>query len=499
MLTVAEIDAFNVDGEAASNERALASMGGLQGLERGLQTNFVKGLSGSAADLAQRAETHGRNEFPSPEPATWLSMFIESFEDTTVIVLMVSAVVSLAVGIYDDVMQGTNKGWIEGVAILFAVALVAVVTATNNYNKETQFRKLNSVKDDVEVSVIRGGKLQKIGCKDLVVGDVCKVEAGDKVPADGICVAGSDVSCDESALTGETKDTKKEPLGGAGDASADAMLISGSTLSSGTCSMAVIATGANSRWGRSKSKLDKETPNTPLQEKLETLANQIGYVGMFMAACTFAAMLYVYFAHPESREKGDNGVEKSLTDVTLKAFIMAVTIVVVAVPEGLPLAVTLSLAFSTQKMMEDNNLIRVLAACETMGNATNICSDKTGTLTQNKMTVVEAWVGGQHMGELPDDMGRAVAAATAEHLTRGACLNSTANLLGGGDGQDLKVRVCCFWRLLCVWSLSFLLAAFLLLLCSQLYSTLPLPSPLTHTHTHIQPTPLLPPSLHTHG
>ena len=358
-------------------------------------------------------------------------MFLESFEDTTVIVLMVSAVVSLIVGLWEDhtkgqLVWGKAKGWIEGVAILFAVMLVAVVTATNNYNKEQQFRKLNDVKDDVEVVVLRnGGEVQRISCKDLVVGDVVKLEAGDKVPADALLVSGSDVSCNESALTGEPEDVKKSsaPVSEGGDR----YLISGSTLSSGTAKAVVIATGANSRWGKSKSKLQKDSPDTPLQEKLEVLANQIGYFGMAVAALTGGAMIFMWWKHPDSREG------KSLTDALVEAFIMAVTIVVVAVPEGLPLAVTLSLAYSTQKMMDDNNLIRVLAACETMGNATNICSDKTGTLTENRMTVVESWLGGKFSPEGVVPSG--VPAVLSSLLIKGLSCNSTANLLVTAEGK----------------------------------------------------------------
>lgn len=396
-------------------------MGGINGLEKSLETNFAKGLNiNNSEDLVSRQERYGKNEFPAPDPKTWISMFIESFEDTTVIVLCVAALVSLAVGITEDYAKGSNKGWIEGAAILSAVLLVAVVTATNNYNKETQFRKLNDVKDDVDVVVVRNGAVQRINCKDLVVGDICTMEAGDKVPADLILISGSDVSTNESALTGEPEDVRKSSLPVA--QGGDPFLISGSTLSSGTCTGLVIAVGANSRWGKSKSKLEKDSPDTPLQEKLETLANQIGYFGMAVAACTFIAMVYVWYANPESRVEGHG-----LTDVVLEAFIMAVTIVVVAVPEGLPLAVTLSLAYSTQKMMDDNNLIRVLAACETMGNATNICSDKTGTLTENRMTVVQCWLAGSFYSKLPKaiELPRELNAL----LVEGISCNSTANLI----------------------------------------------------------------------
>jgi magnesium-transporting ATPase (P-type) len=397
-------------------------------LERGLDTSFTRGLTIlSDADVKARQELYGANEFPAPEPKTWFGMFLESFEDTTVIVLCVASLVSLAVGLWEDYTKNTSKGWIEGTAILFAVVLVAVVTASNNYNKENQFRKLNDRKDDVEVVVVRNGEVKRISCKALVVGDVCKMEAGDKVPADALLISGSDVSTNESALTGEPEDVQKTTTAVKVSAGGDPFLISGSTLSTGTCSALIIATGANSRWGKSKSKLERDAPATPLQEKLETLANQIGYFGMAMAACTFAAMVYMWWAYPLSREEG-----QSFTDVVLEAFIMAVTIVVVAVPEGLPLAVTLSLAYSTQKMMDDNNLIRVLEACETMGNATNICSDKTGTLTQNRMTVVECWVAGSRYSELPSasQLPRELVAV----LSEGLAVNSTADLLVV-DGQ----------------------------------------------------------------
>lgn len=257
-----------------------------------------------------------------------------------------------------------------------------------------------------------------------MTGDLVQLNAGDKIPADGVIVDGSDVSCDESALTGESDNRPKE-RGEQGDP----FLLSGSTLSSGYCTMLVCGVGVNSRWGKIKSKLNTESDPTPLQEKLTTLADQIGYGGMGAAVATFGAMMLIYFFMPQHRDP-----DLSLFEVVLKAFIMAVTIVVVAVPEGLPLAVTLSLAFSTQKMMEDKNLIRVLAACETMGNATNICSDKTGTLTQNKMTVVEAWIGGDYFDTAPtaDDVDDVV----IDLLADGISVNTTAVLVSGEGGKD---------------------------------------------------------------
>jgi Ca2+-transporting ATPase len=156
---------------------------------------------------------------------TWLELFKESFEDTTIIVLVVAALVSFVVGVYED----PSKGWIEGVAILAAVLIVAVVTATNNYNKELQFRKLNAVKDDVSVQVVRDGNAMNINVKELVVGDVVLLNAGDRIPADGLLLDGSDVAVNESSLTGESDDKKKHPRNGNNhsDEDADIFLLSG--------------------------------------------------------------------------------------------------------------------------------------------------------------------------------------------------------------------------------------------------------------------------------
>lgn len=164
MLSLKDLGTFQQDQEVEVNEKALLALGGIPGLEKGLQTSFARGLSSTPSDLAERRKLYGKNEFPEPPCASWLDLFLESFQDTTVIVLVVAAVVSFSVGMMED----PSKGWIEGAAILFAVMIVAIVTATNNYNKETQFRKLNAVKDDVNVIVIRDGENKTLNVKELV-------------------------------------------------------------------------------------------------------------------------------------------------------------------------------------------------------------------------------------------------------------------------------------------------------------------------------------------
>jgi len=344
---------------------------GVVGLVDVLGTNSEKGIASTTASA--RRECFGPNELPSsPRKDLW-TLFVETFDDATLQILIVAAVVSLAVGIYDD----PSTGYVEGVAILIAVLIVSVVTALNDYQKESQFRELSDTNDAIDVVVVRDGFHWQIPIEDVVVGDVVCVEAGDKIPCDGVVLAHDLLSVDESALTGEPIDIDKDTVD-------DPFMLSGCTVISGSTTFLATAVGRHSQWGIIKSHLEKEQDQTPLQEKLDEMAANIGYIGMGAAAATFVAMMVIFvFVKP------DYLAGKSFLTHALDAFIIGVTIVVVAVPEGLPLAVTISLAFSTQKMLADQNLIRHLAACETMGNATNICSDKTGTLTENRMTVVK--------------------------------------------------------------------------------------------------------------
>jgi P-type Ca2+ transporter type 2C len=202
------------------------------------------------------------------------------------------------------------------------------------------------------------------------------VQAGDMIPADSVMLDRNVVLSNESSLTGEPDDLKKSR-------DHDCFLLSSCLITEGEDLRAlVIGIGVHSQWGKIKLNLVSEAVNTPLQDKLEEMAQQIGKLGLVFAIGTFIALVVSIW----TRGGGNN-----IVNGIVNAFIIAVTIVVVAIPEGLPLAVTIALAYSTKKMYQDQCFIRVLAACETMGNATNICSDKTGTLTENRMTVVEGW------------------------------------------------------------------------------------------------------------
>uniref|UniRef100_A0A8I3ZZ35 Calcium-transporting ATPase n=2 Tax=Simiiformes TaxID=314293 RepID=A0A8I3ZZ35_CALJA len=353
-----------------------------------------------------------------------------------------------------------ETGWIEGAAILLSVVCVVLVTAFNDWSKEKQFRGLQSrIEQEQKFTVIRGGQVIQIPVADITVGDIAQVKYGDLLPADGILIQGNDLKIDESSLTGESDHVKKS-------LDKDPLLLSGTHVMEGSGRMVVTAVGVNSQTGiiftllgaggeeeekkdekkkekknkkqdgaienRNKAKAqdgaamemqplkseeggdgdekDKKKANLPkkeksvLQGKLTKLAVQIGKAGLLMSAITVIILVLYFVIDTFWVQKRPWLAECTPIYIQyfVKFFIIGVTVLVVAVPEGLPLAVTISLAYSVKKMMKDNNLVRHLDACETMGNATAICSDKTGTLTMNRMTVVQAYINEKHYKKVPE-------------------------------------------------------------------------------------------------
>uniref|UniRef100_A0A673LSJ7 Calcium-transporting ATPase n=1 Tax=Sinocyclocheilus rhinocerous TaxID=307959 RepID=A0A673LSJ7_9TELE len=348
-----------------------------------------------------------------------------------------------------------EAGWIEGAAILLSVICVVLVTAFNDWSKEKQFRGLQSrIELEQRFAVVRNGNVIQIPVAEMVVGDMAQVKYGDLLPADGVLIQGNDLKIDESSLTGESDHVRKS-------VEKDPMLLSGTHVMEGSGRMLVTAVGVNSQTGiiftllgagegeeekkekkgiqaavetnQNKAKKqdgavamemqplksaeggeveekEKKKTNVPkkeksvLQGKLTKLAVQIGKAGLVMSAIT-VIILVLYFVIETFVVEGRSWLPECTpiyVQYFVKFFIIGVTVLVVAVPEGLPLAVTISLAYSVKKMMKDNNLVRHLDACETMGNATAICSDKTGTLTTNRMTVVQSYINDQHFREIPD-------------------------------------------------------------------------------------------------
>ncbi|KAF9282591.1 hypothetical protein BGZ68_005867 [Mortierella alpina] len=337
--------------------------------------------------FAARSKAFGRNILPAVQSASFFSLVKKAYNDRTLILLSIAAFVSLGVSIYEDYGPHHNPeeprvGWVEGVAILAAVAAVVFTNAINDYQKERQFRKLNAKKDDRSVKLLRDGREQEVNVKEVQVGDIMLMEPGDLLAVDGIVLKSHNITCDESSATGESDAMKK-------DTEEHCYVISGSKVLDGSGCMLVTAVGPNSFFGKTMMAMREATPEeTPLQVKLDLLAEAIAKLGMAAAIAMLFTLIVKYFVQASMSDEPFPSGADIFSDM-VKIVIQAITIVVVAVPEGLPMAVTLALAYATTQMLKDNNLVRVLSACETMGNATTVCSDKTGTLTQNKMTVVE--------------------------------------------------------------------------------------------------------------
>ncbi|XP_035892524.1 plasma membrane calcium-transporting ATPase 2 isoform X2 [Anopheles stephensi] len=390
-----------------------------------------------------------------------------------------------------------HYSWIEGLAILVSVFVVVVVTAFNDYSKEKQFRGLQSrIEGEHKFSVIRGGDAVQVNIGDIVVGDICQIKYGDLLPADGILIQSNDLKIDESSLTGESDHVKKNEstdpivlsgthvMEGSGKMVVTAVGVNSQAGIIFTLLGAAVdeheaaakqkkkeakkakkAAGAkdeitNNSHGhpqgiRSQTTVDSITSDdggdeggkssgegsghggkekSVLQAKLTKLAIQIGYAGSTIAVLTVIILIIQFCIQTFVIEQ--KPWRNSYANNLVKHFIIGVTVLVVAVPEGLPLAVTLSLAYSVKKMMKDNNLVRHLDACETMGNATAICSDKTGTLTTNRMTVVQSYICEKLCLVTPrfSDIPRVV----GEAIVEGIALNSayTSCLMAGQNPGD---------------------------------------------------------------
>ncbi|GBC09425.1 hypothetical protein RclHR1_08850008 [Rhizophagus clarus] len=419
------------------NPDLLKKYGGTEKIVEGLRVDPAVGISSDegldtnnpkSKPFQERQEYFGRNVLPEVKQRSLLSLIWEAYQDRILILLSIAALISLIVGIHEDYSPRHPKGesrvgWVDGTAIIVAVAAVVLTNAINDYQKEKQFRKLNAKKEDRVVKLFRSGREQLISIHDVNVGDILFLEPGDIVPVDGIFLWGHNLVCDESSATGESDPIKKGDL----EKNLDPFILSGSKILDGNGRCVVIAVGTRSFFGKTMMALrDGENEDTPLQIKLDALAEQIAKLGVSIALIMLITLIIKYFV--TAAISGNFPDTEEIATHMILIVIQAITIVVVAVPEGLPMAVTLSLAYATTKMLKDNNLVRVLSACETMGNATAVCSDKTGTLTQNRMTVVRGLLGFKRFDdeEQISDWRKKIASSTYDILVQGIVLNSTA-------------------------------------------------------------------------
>ena len=368
--------------------------GGILPLLNSLKTDAKHGISKSSVE--NRIEHFGENKiFVKPLP-NFLDFVIEALSDKMIIILIISSLIEIGISLFNKFFKGENNiDYLDGISIIVAIVVVVMVGSITNYKKEMKFHSLNDFeKKAAKYNVIRGGTNHYVISDELLVGDLVKINYGEILPADMILIEGNGLKIDESSLTGESNSVSKkcyeeclEELLNKKKEPSSNLLFCGTNVVEGSGSAIVVAIGEYSQKGIIKGTIDnaQEENKTPLENKLNIIADLIGYFGLGSAIVTFIALCiqlaFEYFTNKEIKV-----IE--VVNKILRILILCVSIIVVAIPEGLPLAVTLSLAFSIKKLMDRNNLVRKMHACETMGGANYICTDKTGTLTENQMYIV---------------------------------------------------------------------------------------------------------------
>lgn len=385
-----------------------------------------------SSDSKQVIDGKGKNVIlPPKDKPLWMG-YIEKFTDPIIVVLLVVFLLSVSISLYEIYYAG--KGWatmIEPFGILIALLLATGVGFIFEVRAEKEFKILNKKKDERKVKVLRrkteAGKkkgrpqMLQIRKSDVVVGDIVRLESGDEVPADARLIQSEGLHVDESAFTGEMYTTKtlSPEDDQQGTAYPKDFLLRGSIILEGQCLCQVTAVGMDTEEGKGAKIIQEESSvRTPLNEQLDTLGKWITNASYIIALLIVIGRLTYYFLFDGNQSNNSDILE--ILSFTLNSIMIAVTLIVVAVPEGLPMSVTISLALSMKKMLKENNLVRKLHACETMGATTVICTDKTGTLTKNKLRVME------DSEEL---------LVSVEEIARCIAVNSTAELSVQSDGK----------------------------------------------------------------
>ena len=327
--------------------------------------------------VKQSREQHGRNVLTPPQRTSLWKLYLDKYRDPIIQILLVAAFISL-------ILAFIEKNYMETIGIFVAVFLATTVGFYFERDAAKKFNLLTALSEEQPVKVRRNGKVMEIPRHDVVVGDVVLVEVGDEVPADGELIVCNDLQINESTLTGEPV-TEKSLEGGGDGAYPRNVILRSTMVMNGRGEFVVTSVGDATEIGKVAKKSTEQTSvETPLHMQLDKLAKMISKVGSVVSVAAF----FIFLIHDILTNPAWGGKDYFyLAEIVLKYFMMAVTLIVMAVPEGLPMAITLSLALNMRRMLKSNNLVRKLHACETMGAVTVICTDKTGTLTQNKMQV----------------------------------------------------------------------------------------------------------------
>ena len=344
-------------------------------LEMDIDKNKRFGLSDE--QVKQSREQHGRNVLTPPQRTSLWKLYLDKYRDPIIQILLVAAFVSL-------ILAFIEKNFMETIGIFVAVFLATTVGFYFERDAAKKFNLLTALSEEQPVKVRRNGKVMEIPRHDVVVGDVVLVEVGDEVPADGELILCNDLQINESTLTGEPV-TEKSLEGGGDGAYPRNVILRSTMVMNGRGEFVVTAVGDATEIGKVAKKSTEQTSvETPLHMQLDKLAKMISKVGSVVSVAAF----FIFLIHDILTNPAWGGKDYFyMAEIVLNYFMMAVTLIVMAVPEGLPMAITLSLALNMRRMLKSNNLVRKLHACETMGAVTVICTDKTGTLTQNKMQV----------------------------------------------------------------------------------------------------------------
>ena len=347
--------------------------------------NSYKGLN--SRQVEESRIKYGSNVLTPPKRVHWLLLFLGKFKDPLIIILSIAAAISLTITIV------FGKGSLMEIAgIIIAIILATLVSFLNERKAGKEFDILNKVSDDDKVKVIRQkengeSRVMTIPKSEVVTGDYVILSEGDEIPADGTVLEAVNLKVDESSLNGESKPSSKraEKTTGYNTAYSPNNLYRGTIVSEGEGVMLVETVGDKTEIGKTARAASEHTGvQTPLSRQLAKLGKQIGWVGISISVLVFLALFVYELHHNDLDFSSPDGINRVIT-----MFMLAVTLIVMAVPEGLPMSISLSLAYSMRKMTAQNALVRKMHACETMGAATVICTDKTGTLTQNKMKVAE--------------------------------------------------------------------------------------------------------------
>lgn len=392
-------------------------------MDKEKEKNLSYGLNDQQVEQSRRE--HGENLLTPPKRTSLLRLYLEKYNDPIIRILLVAAVASLALAFF-------HKDFIETIGIVLAIILATTIGFYFERDAAKKFDVLTALGEESPVKVRRNGTVTEIPRKDVVVGDVIIIEVGDEIPADGRLIASTDLQIDESSLTGEPIISKhvvtdETPSDKEATYPSDTVLRS-TMVMNGNGVAVVTAVGDSTEIGKVARKATEMTAvKTPLNIQLGKLAKLISKIGTGVSVSAFV----IFLTHDIMTNPLWQGTDYlKMAEVTLNYFMMAVTLIVMAVPEGLPMAVTLALALNMRRMLKSNNLVRKLHACETMGAATVICTDKTGTLTQNRMQV--------------SDM---VVTAHEELMSSAIALNTTANIDNEGKGIGNPTEVALLLRL----------------------------------------------------